>query len=181
MLRQTRAESAKEYASAALGRVAALARAHTLLSQTRWEGAWMRQLIGEELTPHSGRGETRVRTAGPDLALPPRTAQSFAMALHELATNAAKHGALSVPQGRVEFVWSRDDSGGLTLRWSEAGGPKVSEPHRRGLGMNVLEQSIRQQLAGRVDCDWRPEGLVCSLYIPAESLIRTPRAPAQLL
>jgi PAS domain S-box-containing protein len=176
MLRLTRADSVQEYAAAAQGRIAALARAHTLLSQTRWEGAWLRHLIEEELAPWRRR-ERGVTVDGPDIALPPRTAQSFAMALHELATNAAKHGALSVGDGRVDLRWTRIADGDLSLRWIESGGPDASLPKRRGLGMTVVERSVRQQLDGNVAFDWRPEGLVCSITVPRAALVRSGSSP----
>jgi PAS domain S-box-containing protein len=176
MLRLTRADSVQEYAAAAQGRIAALARAHTLLSRTRWEGAWLRHLIEEELAPWR-RKERGVTVDGPDIALPPRTAQSFAMALHELATNAAKHGALSVGEGRIDLSWTQIADGELALRWIESGGPDASLPKRRGLGMTVVERSVRQQLDGHVAFSWRPEGLVCSITVPREALVRSASPP----
>jgi len=173
MLRQTRAATVKEYAAAALGRVAALGRAHTLLSESRWEGADLEKLMTEEIAPFRRTDSTRIRLSGPAVALSPRAAQVFAMAVHELATNAAKHGALSVAQGRASVDWSWRDDGRLALRWMEMGGPPVHAPLRRGLGMNVIERSIGQQLDGEVCFDWSPTGLVCELVVPASRLTKT--------
>jgi PAS domain S-box-containing protein len=175
MLRQTRAETVREYAAAAQGRVAALARAHTLLSQTRWESADLGGLIKDELAPFRRTDGARVRLEGPPVALSSRAAQSFAMAIHELATNAAKHGALSMPKGSVsvEWIWREDDR--LIVRWSEVGGPPVQAPTRHRLGTKVIQRSIGEQLEGEVRFDWRPEGLVCELTVPADKLTRPAR------
>ncbi len=87
--------------------------------------------------------------------------------MHELATNAAKYGALSVPAGRIQVEWSRAADGRIVLRWVETGGPLVKPLTRRGFGMRVMESMIREQLQGDVRFDWRAEGLVCELVIPA--------------
>jgi PAS domain S-box-containing protein len=169
MLRQTRAGTVKEYAAAASGRVAALARAHTLLSESQWEGANLERLAKEELAPfRRGDGE-RIRIVGPQVTLSPVAAQSFAMALHELATNAVKHGALSTGAGNVSLEWEWRD-GQFVLRWIETGGPHVRAPSHKGLGTNVIERSIGEQLEGLVRFDWKPEGLECELIVPSNKL-----------
>jgi PAS domain S-box-containing protein len=173
MLRHTHAETVPEYAAAAQGRVAALARAHTLLAHSRWEAADLRRLAEEELAPFR-RDAGRVRLDGPAVALSSRAAQSFAMALHELATNAAKHGALSTRGGRVTMEWTWQDDR-LLLRWSESGGSPVRPPARSGFGTNVIVRSIKQQLDGQVAFDWRPEGLVCELVVPRDKIVRSNR------
>lgn len=170
ILRQTRAASAEEFSRIAQGRVAALARAHTLLSESRWQGADLGRLIEEELAPYRRSGG-RVRLAGPPLELPPRAAQSFALALHELTTNAARHGALSLAQGRLSVEWTLRE-GRLALRWIETGGPPVRQTMKRGLGMQVIERSISQQLEGKVRFDWHPDGLLCELIVAADKLER---------
>jgi two-component sensor histidine kinase len=95
------------------------------------------------------------------------------MALHELATNAAKHGSLSARSGRVVVTWREEPARGLVLLWTETGGPAVSAPSRRGLGTGVIERAIRDQLDGAVHFDWRTEGLRCELVVPATKLART--------
>jgi two-component sensor histidine kinase len=170
LLRQTRASTTEAYALAAQGRVAALARAHTLLSQSRWAGAELSRLVEEETAPYRRSGVTRVSTAGPNLLLEPPVAQALAMVLHELATNAAKYGALSVPGGQVRVQWSTDRTGQLLLRWIESNGPPVQPPTRTGLGSQVIERSVRDQLDGAVQLDWRADGLVCTISIPAGRL-----------
>lgn len=172
MLRQTRAASVKEFATAAQGRVAALARAHTLLSDTKWEGADLGKLIREELAPFRlGKGG-RITVEGDAVALSPRAAQSFAMALHELTTNAGKYGALSLPDGTVTVRWRRE-AGSLLLFWEEAGGPRVRVAGDAGFGMRVIALAIHDQLGGDAAFDWRPDGLRVQLSIPASRLAAT--------
>jgi two-component sensor histidine kinase len=97
--------------------------------------------------------------------LEPNTAQTIAISLHELATNAAKYGSLTAADGRVEIAWSRTADSRLRLRWIEAGGPTVTQPTRRGFGTRVMENIIVGQLRGEVHFDWRDEGLVCEIVV----------------
>jgi two-component sensor histidine kinase len=156
-----------------IGRISALGRAHQLLAEARWEGADLRRLVEEELLAFSLGEAARVSIGGPDVALAPAAAQALAMALHELATNAAKYGALSVPSGRVSVDWAREDGGPLVLTWSERGGPPVKKPSRRGLGTTILARALAGPLNGASRMDWRPEGLVCELELPGKALDRT--------
>ncbi|MGA0607292.1 PAS domain-containing protein [Phenylobacterium sp. VNQ135] len=149
-----------------VGRISALARAHQLLSEARWDGADLRRLVEEELLAFSLGDAARVTIRGDDLALPPAAAQSLAMALHELATNAAKYGALSRPEGRVEVAWRGGRGEPLVLTWTETGGPKVTPPRRRGLGTAILRRALSGSLGGSSRVDWRPEGLACELTLP---------------
>jgi len=148
------------------GRLQALANAHTLLAQSRWEGAGLHRLVTEELSPYCQDGEQRTEIKGADVMLEPEAAQSIAVALHELATNAVKYGALSVPAGRLLVEWWRPAQGGLVLRWTEHGGPAVKPPTRRGFGTNVINRMIKDQLKGEVRFDWREAGLVCEITMP---------------
>jgi two-component sensor histidine kinase/DNA-binding response OmpR family regulator len=127
IIRLTRAKSVDDYVQAIEGRIKALARAHTLLSDSRWRGADLGTLVGEELAPY--RGGDKIHCKGPDISLQPATAQGLALALHELATNAAKHGALSSPTGKVSLEWELG-ADALTLHWVENGGPPVAEPSK---------------------------------------------------
>ena len=170
MLRQTRAPTVQEFAGAAQGRVAALARAHTLLSDTRWEGADLGKLIREELAPFRLGRAGRIVIDGEPMALQPAAAQAFAMALHELATNAGKYGALSAPEGAVAVRWHRVGDE-LVLSWHESGGPRVRSSGDTGFGLRVITMSIRDQLGGKVVFDWRPEGLWVELAVPARKLV----------
>lgn len=151
------------------GRVHALARAHQLLAETRWTGAQMRRLVEEELSPFIlGDAAPRVRIAGPEARLPAATAQAVGMALHELATNAVKHGALSVDTGRVDVTWTAEAGAPVRLRWEESAGPPVQAPTRQGLGMSVIQRAFQGAAAGEVRLDWRPQGLVCELTAQPE-------------
>jgi PAS domain S-box-containing protein len=149
------------------GRIQALANVHTLFVQSRWTGADLRSLVTQELAPYCSEGETRARFDGLELMLEPNTAQTVAMILHELATNAAKYGALSVPEGRVKVECSRAEDGGLVLRWVETGGPPVKPPTRRGFGTQVMETMIRTQLKGDMRSDWSADGFACEIALPA--------------
>ena len=158
------------------GRIQALANVHTLFVQSRWSGAELHSLITQELLPYCKDGETRVRIAGPSLLLEPGTAQAIAVTVHELATNAAKYGALSVPEGTVHVEWSSAKEGRLLLRWTESGGPPVKPSTRRGFGTRVMESMIRDQMMGDMRFDWRAEGLACEISLPAsnQSIESTP-------
>ena len=144
------------------GRIRALANVHSLFVETRWIGAELSAIASCELAPYS-IGEGRVRMEGPPVLLEPNAAQTIAVTLHELATNAAKYGALSVAGGEVELKWSHAD-GLLELRWTEAAGPAVREPTHRGFGSRITEQMIAQ-LDGKAHFDWREEGLVCEIVL----------------
>jgi PAS domain S-box-containing protein len=148
------------------GRIQALANVHKLFGESRWTGAELNRLVADELAPYRESGDGRARIDGPDLMLRPDMAQAIAVLLHELATNAAKYGALSVPDGHVRVDWSHGPDGPLVLRWTEAGGPLVEPPTRRGFGTRVSEHMVRVQLSGEIRFDWRAEGLVCEIALP---------------
>lgn len=167
----SQASGPEELRQVITGRVHALARAHQLLSEARWAGADLRRLLSEELEPFTlGDHGERVRIQGPDLALQPLAAQSVAMVIHELATNAAKHGALSCDGGRVRVNWSIGPDRRLRLLWTEQGGPRVRPPSRRGFGTSVIQRALGGALQGETRLDWRPQGLVCALELPVGDL-----------
>ncbi|HEY3949156.1 PAS domain-containing protein [Phenylobacterium sp.] len=166
----SQAETPEALREVLTGRIAALGRAHQLLSEARWEGADLRRLVEEELLAFSLGEAARVSLSGPDVALSPPAAQALAMALHELATNAAKYGSLSKPEGRVSVSWTRNGQGPLALRWEESGGPRVAKPSRRGLGTAMLARALAGPLGGSSRLDWRAEGLVCELELPGQAL-----------
>ncbi|MGG5819823.1 HWE histidine kinase domain-containing protein [Falsiroseomonas sp. HW251] len=169
-LRLTPRQDVEAYAGAVEGRVSALARAQTLLAADRWTGAELRSLLEGELAPFLG-GSQRVDLAGPSVVLPPGATQAIAMTVHELATNAVKHGALSVPDGRVSVSWSVAGEV-LRLHWAEAGGPRLDgPPMRQGFGSRVLDSTVRGQLGGAVSRSWSDTGLVCDLEIPLRRLL----------
>jgi len=163
IVRLTRADSVKEYAERVEGRINALARVHTILSLSSWQGAEIGKLISEEMAPYASSGQ--VQSFGPEVGLQPRVAQTLALALHELLTNSAKYGALSTLSGRLSITWQTADDK-LVLTWQETGGPPVCEPTFRGFGTRGLMASIESQLGGEALFDWRPEGLVCRLLVP---------------
>ena len=148
------------------GRIQALANVHRLFVESRWEGADLHGLAQEELAAYSPGRETRVQIDGPSVLLEPNAAQAIAVILHELATNAAKYGALSVPNGHVRIEWSHEQNGQLVLRWTEKGGPPVEPPTRRGFGARVMENMVRGQFKGELKFDWHPEGLACEIVLP---------------
>ena len=165
-LTPTGSEDARRFAEAVGSRVAAMARAHALLARERWVGAELRTLVEEELAPYAADRNRAVVLEGPLLRLPAGLAQPLSLVLHELATNAAKYGALSLPQGRVKVVWS-SQGGQLCLLWQETGGPPLAgPPHRMGFGSRLVERTLRHQLRGRARFDWLPEGLHCTLTLP---------------
>jgi PAS domain S-box-containing protein len=146
-------------------RINALAKVHALFVQSRWTGAELHRLVTQELLPYRGRREARVRIDGPAVMLEPNTAQTMAISLHELATNAAKYGSLSTADGQVEIAWSRTADGRLSLRWIESGGPTVTPPTHRGFGTRIMEIIIAGQLRGEVRFDWRDQGLTCEIAL----------------
>jgi PAS domain S-box-containing protein len=162
IIRLTRAKSVDDYVATVEGRIKALALAHTLLSDSRWHGADLGTLVAEEFAPY--RSGNKVELKGPNVSLSPATAQGIALALHELATNAAKHGALSSLKGKVGLTWQLQ-SDILTLHWVENGGPPIKTPSARSFGLKVIKASIEQQLGGKTTFDWNPKGLRCDLSI----------------
>jgi len=176
ILRLTRADSVSDMVTALDGRIRALARAHTLLSNSRWQGADLGRLVSEEMEPYRDDDESaRVITGGPAVMLRPTLAQALALALHELATNAAKYGALSVLSGRVSVTWElRADH--LLLQWTESGGPAAAPPTKRGFGTRVVVANIEQDLGGRATFNWRSDGLKCTLSVPRMHVAEMPQA-----
>ncbi len=158
IVRLTKAPSIEAYVPIVEGRINALSNAHSLLSESRWEGADLVRLVDEELAPYRTSGTERVLVSGPTVLLKPETAQIIAVVLHELATNAAKYGALSVLSGKVALDWEWQQ-GRLNLQWDERGGPAVQQPGTHGYGTKVISASIIQQLKGSARFDWRPSGL----------------------
>ena len=150
------------------GRLRALATAHDLLTRRNWKAAGVQQVIVDTIQA-LGSSSGQVSAAGPDLLLPPKTAVALAMAMHELATNALKHGALSVAQGRVEVRWDRE-GGRLRLVWRERGGPEVTPPARRGFGTRMIEHGLAVELDGTVRIDFARDGLVCHVEAPLREL-----------
>jgi two-component sensor histidine kinase len=143
------------------GRLQSLAEAHDLLTVQSWEGAPLADLILRSVGPHC-RPDGQLELDGPDVQLPPQTAVSLAMALHELCTNAVKYGALSTPAGRVRIGWTVV-KGDLVIEWREQGGPPVVPPTTRGFGTRMLQQALAREIGGEVSLDFLPEGLMSAV------------------
>jgi PAS domain S-box-containing protein len=165
IMRLTRADTIDDYIGALDGRIGALSSAHRLLASSRWEGADLNRLVDEEFAPYRAGGKERVSVRGPVVVLPPATAQTIALALHELATNAAKYGALSKEAGHVDLTWRFSD-GRLEMSWKESDGPQIVPPNRRGYGSRAIVAGIERQLGGIVNFDWKANGLHCTLSVP---------------
>ena len=140
------------------GRIQALANVHSLFVKTRWIGAELSTIATQELAPYYEKDERRVRIDGPQILLEPNSAQAIAVTLHELATNAAKYGALSMPNGQIDLKWIHEADGRLTIHWREIGGPAVKTPTHQGFGTRIIEGMIGQ-LKGKALFDWRAEGI----------------------
>lgn len=161
----SQAETPEGLKQAIEGRIQALANVHSLFAENRWAGAELSTIASHELAPYAERPEGRVAIAGPPVMLEPNTAQAIAITLHELATNAAKYGALSAASGRLAVNWTHQADGPLRLHWSETGGPTIeAPPTRKGFGGRIIERMIAQ-LKGTTKFDWRPEGVVCEITV----------------
>lgn len=163
VVRLSRASTVEQLVAAVEGRISALARAHSLLATAAWAGADLRRLVQDELAPFAEPGH--VLLEGPTVQLGPEVVQSVGLILHELATNAAKHGALSVPTGLVRVGWAQEGER-LRLSWQEEGGPPAVEPTRKGFGSTLLSMVVRHQLQGDYRMDWTEQGLRCVLDLP---------------
>ncbi len=147
------------------GRLVALAAAHNLLTRETWEAAALKDVIAAAAAPCTF-DEERIALTGPDMRVPPKTAVSFALAIHELCTNAVKYGALSNDRGRIRVDWSVAEDR-LHLTWKEQGGPEVTPPAQRGFGSRMLERSLAAELGGEVRLEFAPDGLQCTIDAPA--------------
>ena len=145
------------------GRLEALAEAHNLLTRSNWESTSIEEVVVSALAPFCSRERREI--CGPSVQISPKTAVSFALALHELATNAAKYGALSNSQGRISVAWVVDGQE-LRLTWQEQGGPPVVAPERRGFGTRMIERTLASEFGGKVELEFRPEGVRCTVVAP---------------
>lgn len=161
----TKADTIDAFAEAVRGRIAALARAHTLLSKSHWRGAPLEQLIRDELSPYAKEGQLALR--GPAVVCSAGAVQSLSLLFHELATNAVKHGALSRDTGNVTVEW-RLDRDFLSIDWIERHGPPVNQPQREGFGSRLLRQVSGRQLNAEMTFNWERAGLRVEIQMPAE-------------
>jgi len=172
VLRTSRsAESLTGFVNGLDGRIRSMAKSHSLLSQSRWEGVSIGRLLREELDAYT-IDHMKVELDGPDVMLTPKSALSLSLSIHELATNAAKFGAFSRPFGRVAVRWVLTEDGGLDLSWSEIGGPLVTLPSRLGFGTTLIERALAMETGGRATLRYRSTGVVCDVYLPASSVLR---------
>lgn len=181
LVRQTSrsAESVTGFVTGLEGRIRSMAKAHSLLSQSRWESVSLTRLIHEELDPYKNSG-TYLNVSGDDLLLTPKSALSLSLAIHELATNAVKYGALSLTGGSVAVAWQTSERG-IDLSWTEAGGPPVSSPNRLGFGTTLIEKALGMETGGTSKIDYLRDGIVCTIFLPNASLSKTaPAAPVQI-
>lgn len=163
-----------------IDRLFALARAHDVLTRENWDGAELNEVIREVLAPHLRESSERFEINGPHLRLTPSMALALAMAFHELAINAAKYGALSVPSGRILINWSTTNNPlRFDLRWEEHGGPPVETPTRRGFGTRLIERMLANDLSGEVQLAYEPTGVTCAITAPLgaqESVSKQPQS-----
>jgi two-component sensor histidine kinase len=155
-------ENEKDKANVIVGRIRAVSSTNDIISHAADLQPDLRTLIRAKFEPF---GQFRANLDGSDVRLPSDVARNLSLVFHELVTNAIKHGALSRPEGRVEIGWRKDADGGLTVQWTERGGPPASPPAQRGFGTRLVVGCMRS-IGGRVDAEFPPEGLICALKIP---------------
>jgi two-component sensor histidine kinase len=161
------------------GRLAALGRSLDLLIDDNWDGARIDELVRQQLAPFGYMDGISISAEGPAVDLNPDAARNIGLALHELATNASKHGSLSVPQGRVDLHWELVGSGAgqsFRIAWRESGGPIVTEPTQWGFGRQVIQRVIAESLEGTVTHEFPPDGVRWTLDIPTVFVVGTPDA-----
>jgi PAS domain S-box-containing protein len=172
--RRTRegSSSMTEFVRALDGRIHSMAAAQSLLSQSRWQGVGLADLVRDQLAPYAT--DVNAKIEGSNIVLTAAATQSFAMVLHELVTNAAKYGALSAPDGQVSVSWERFSGEGeppkLVMIWRETGGPLAAAPRESGFGTNLIRDLIPHELGGTVDLSFGAEGLCCTIEVPVERL-----------
>jgi PAS domain S-box-containing protein len=168
--------TAEQFHDTFTGRLSALANAHDLLTRSEWEGASLADVVRFGLEPYAGGGiVTRFAIAGPDIWLAPNEAVTLSLAFHELATNAARYGALSNGCGRIDVRWALEPEGqpaAVTICWREHGGPEICPPSRRGFGSRLLERAITHELGGQTEMTFTPSGAGCTFRIPLSPRIR---------
>src|SRR5215470_7211063 len=156
-------------------RLQALARSHDLLVQEEWHGVSLAELVRSQLAPYLDRSGSQITVDGPSVMLRPEAAQSLGLALHELAVNAVRFGALSTPAGHVSITWSwqaQHDPPVVEILWVEQNGPVVAAPVQRGFGSMVVERNLARALEAEVELSFRPEGVRSRITIPIAQLSR---------
>jgi two-component sensor histidine kinase len=171
----------EEFARRFVPRLHGLATSHDILVEQGWQGAPLAALVRVHLAPFVDGDAMRLEIAGPEIMLSARAAQAIGLALHELATNAAKHGSLSNRNGKVAIKWEietkRDDADLLRLTWSERGGPPVKNPSSKGFGHTVIERIVADSLDGEVSISYPPQGLTWTISAEAGNVTGAPQPP----
>lgn len=165
-LTRRRATSLDEFAEGIDNRIRALSATHDLLTQSEWGTTPVRSVISVELAPYTNERDHEVVTEGPEVELAPNDALSLGLAVHELATNAAKFGALSMPGGKVSITWELVNESLARIEWIESNGPKVNLPQKRGFGTDLIEKIVAHELRHPVELEFHPEGVRCTLLVP---------------
>jgi len=181
MARQTARTSPgpADFEAAFTGRLQSLSHCHDLLVQHNWHGARIQDVIARQLAPFVEENSDAVRLSGPNIVLEPKAAEQFSLAFHELGTNAAKHGSLTIPAGHVEISWRIDreaEEQHFCLNWTETGGPEVQSPSRHGFGRTVIERVTPSSLNGNATLTFAPEGVSWILRAPLSIIIGRPLA-----
>lgn len=179
----TKAETAEKYRDAISGRITAMARAHSLLAEAHWSGSDLCELTRGELAAY----QSRATVSGPSINIAPEAVQPVAMVLHELATNAAKYGALADAAGSLAVAWTLERDHALTFTWSERGLRGVRAPAKEGFGSRMIRELVERQLFGVISFDWRDTGLAATVRLPpsahttrkASDVESVPPAPAR--
>ena len=165
-LTRRRADDVEEFADGLDGRIRALSATHDLLTQSEWGTTPIAAVVNAELAPYAYDGSHSVRVEGPEVELAPNDALSLGLALHELATNASKYGALSTEDGQVSITWDLTPDKLARIRWAETGGPAVASDRKRGFGMDLIEKIVAHELRNPVDLRFEPDGVRCTLMVP---------------
>lgn len=165
-LTRRRSKDIDDFNDSLTARIRALSATHDLLSQSDWTNAPLGEIVRSELAPYMDGSDTHVVMSGPEIKLAPNDAMSLGLAIHELATNAAKYGALSTPEGRIYVTWKLVGSEQADVHWREEGGPPVSEPNKRGFGRDLIEKIVAHELRSQVDLQFLPGGVECRLQVP---------------
>ncbi len=165
-LTSRRENDLRSYVESLSGRIRALSATHDLLTSSEWSSIELRQIILAELAPYLGADDDHVRLEGPDIRLAPNDALTSGLAVHELATNAAKYGALSSISGRIFIRWEKLSDTVVEIHWQESDGPVVTEPSKRGFGRDLIEKILAREMDSPVKLIFAPGGLECVFRVP---------------
>lgn len=168
-LTRRRSRGIDDFTDSLTARIRALSATHDLLSQSDWGNAALGDIVQSELAPYMEGHESHVVMSGPAIKLAPNDAMSLGLAIHELATNAAKYGALSTIEGRIHVHWVLLSPELAEIHWREEGGPPVSEPSKRGFGRDLIEKIVAHELKSEVDLTFKPGGVECRLKVPVRA------------